>query len=53
VSTKKVFRVDPANYEVTILAEYPNGIRCGFAMDDRGIYFGDGAELVRYNWPGE
>lgn len=50
VANKKVFRVNPDTYKVTILAEYPNSIRCGFAMDDKGIYFGDKAELVRYNW---
>ena len=51
LSTNKVFRLDPETCEVTILAEYPNGIRCGFALDEHGIYFGDGAELMRLNWP--
>ncbi len=53
LSSKQVFRIDPATYEVSILAEYPDGIHCGFAMDDRGIYFGHRAELLRYNWPEE
>jgi hypothetical protein len=48
-----VFRLDPDTYEVTVLATYPGWIRCGFAMDDHGIYFGDRATLMRYNWPME
>lgn len=50
VANKQIFRLNPETYEVTTLAEYPNAIRCGFAMDDKGIYFGDKAELIRYNW---
>ncbi len=53
LSAKKVFRLDPKNCEVTVLAEYPEAIRCGFAMDDHGIYFGHRAELVRFSWPKE
>jgi len=48
-----VFRLDPGTFEVKVLAEYDGRIRCGFAMDDHGIYFGDRATLMRYNWPGE
>jgi hypothetical protein len=51
VATNKIFRLNPATYEVTVLAEYHRSIRCGFAMDDKGIYFGERAELVRFNWP--
>lgn len=51
VANKWIFRLDPDTYAVEKLAEYPGGIRCGFAMDDHGIYFGDKAELIRYNWP--
>ena len=50
LSGKKVFRVNPETYAVETLAEYPGRIRCGFAIDNKGIYFGDAAELVRYNW---
>lgn len=50
VASKKIFCLDPDTYAVTILAEYPRPIRCGFAIDDHGIYFGEKAELVRYNW---
>ena len=50
VANKQVFKLDTATYSVTTLAEYPGNIRCGFAMDDKGIYFGDKAELIRYNW---
>lgn len=48
-----VFRLDPAAYTVETLATYPGWIRCGFAMDDHGIYFGDRATLMRYTWPAE
>ncbi|MCC6487841.1 MAG: hypothetical protein IT364_10110 [Candidatus Hydrogenedentes bacterium] len=50
VTSRKVFQLDPETYAVTVLAEYPEDIRCGFAMDEHGIYFGVRAELVRYNW---
>jgi outer membrane protein assembly factor BamB len=50
VSDRTIFRLDPDTYAVTVLAEYPRAIRCGFAMDDHGIYFGEKAELIRYNW---
>lgn len=52
LSGNKVFRVSPSTLAVEVLAEYPGKIHCGFAMDAKGIYFGDGAKLVRYNWPG-
>ncbi|MBI2421551.1 MAG: PQQ-like beta-propeller repeat protein [Candidatus Hydrogenedentes bacterium] len=51
VASRKIFKLDPESYACTTLAEYPNTIRCGFAIDDHGIYFGDRAELIRYNWP--
>lgn len=51
LSSNQVFRLDPATCEVTVLAEYPDGIRTGFAIDEHGIYFGHGAELIRFNWP--
>lgn len=50
VASKKIVRIDPATYAVEVLAEYPETIRCGMAIDGRGIYFGVRAELVRYNW---
>lgn len=50
VSNKKIFQVDPGSYACVTLAEYPGTIRCGFAIDDHGIYFGDRAELIRCNW---
>ena len=34
-----------------VLAEYDGRVRCGMAVDEAGIYFGDSATLVRYNWP--
>lgn len=46
----KVFRINPESYAVEVLAEYGGKIRCGIAIDDKGIYFGDAADLVRYNW---
>ncbi|MBI5091957.1 MAG: PQQ-like beta-propeller repeat protein [Candidatus Hydrogenedentes bacterium] len=51
VSQNKVFRLDPDTFATTVLAEYPGKIRCGLAIDDHGIYFGDKAELMRWNWP--
>lgn len=51
VAKTKIFRLDPGSYEVTVLAEYPADIRCGFAIDDHGIYFGERASLLRFNWP--
>jgi hypothetical protein len=51
LSEKKVFRLDPDTYAVTVLAEYDGTIHCGFAMDAKGIYFGDRATLMRFNWP--
>lgn len=51
LSGKKVFRIEPASLALEVLAEYSGKIHCGFAMDEHGIYFGDGAKLMRYNWP--
>lgn len=51
LSNKEVFRLDPATFASAILAAYDGRIHCGFAMDEHGIYFGDAAALVRYNWP--
>ena len=50
VTGNKVFRLNPRNYAVDVLAEYPGKIRCGLAIDEHGIYFGDRATLMRYNW---
>jgi hypothetical protein len=50
VASTKIVRIDPAAYSVSVLAEYPEPIRCGMAMDEKGIYFGVRAELVRYAW---
>lgn len=50
LSEDKVFKLDPKTYAVTVLATYPGKIRCGLALDDRGIYFGDQATLMRFNW---
>lgn len=46
-----VFRLDPASLTAEILATFDGSIHCGFAMDDKGIYFGHKATLMRYNWP--
>jgi len=51
LSRNQVFRLDPDTYTVDILATYTGEIHCGFAMDAHGIYFGERATLVRYNWP--
>ncbi|NUN98512.1 MAG: hypothetical protein HUU16_20330 [Candidatus Omnitrophica bacterium] len=51
LTAKTVFALNPETFVAEALAEYSDGtIRCGFAIDDRGIYFGDRARLVRWNW---
>jgi outer membrane protein assembly factor BamB len=50
VTGKSIFRLNPRTYAVDVLAEYPGKIRCGLAIDEHGIYFGDRATLMRYNW---
>jgi hypothetical protein len=51
LSNKRVFRLDPETFDVTTLATYDGEIHCGFAMDAKGIYFGERATLIRCNWP--
>ncbi len=51
LSKQEVFRLDPVSFQLTSLAKYERDIHCGFAMDEHGIYFGDRATLMRYNWP--
>ena len=43
-----VFAVDPNSGEVTVKADAPVPIRCGFALRDDAVYFGSGAHLWRY-----
>lgn len=50
LSATTIFRLDPETCAVTVLAQYPGKITSGFALDDHGIYFGDRAELKRWNW---
>jgi hypothetical protein len=51
VTDNQVFRLDPETFAAVVLATYPGHIRCGLAIDDRGVYFGDCATLMRFNWP--
>lgn len=51
LSASRVFRIDPKTFAVEKLATYDGEIRCGFALDEHGVYFGDRATLMRYNWP--
>jgi hypothetical protein len=51
ITEKEVFRIDPETFQLDVVAKYPGTIRCGFAIDDRGIYFGEDVKLMRYNWP--
>lgn len=51
LGAKQIFSIHPTTFELSIVAEYPGSIRCGMAIDEHGIYFGDSAELMRYNWP--
>jgi streptogramin lyase len=50
LTAKSVFSLDPVTYKAEVLATYPGEIRCGFALDEQGLYFGDRATLMRYRW---
>jgi len=43
-----VFQVDPAAAKVRMLDQYWESISAGFALNETGIYFGSGVQLVRY-----
>jgi hypothetical protein len=48
----KIFRIDPDSFDTRVVATYHGTIGRGFAMDEHGIYFGERATLMRYEWPG-
>jgi len=45
-----IYSVDPATHEITEVATFSEGISCGFALTDDGIYFGSGTHLWMYRW---
>ena len=45
-----IYRVDPDSFAVEQVAVAPVAIYCGWAMTEKGIYFGSGVDLWRYNW---
>jgi outer membrane protein assembly factor BamB len=45
-----IYRVDPTTHEITEVAAFEDGIRCGFALTDDGVYFGSGTHLWMYRW---
>jgi len=48
---RTVFGVDPSRGEVTLTAESPVPINCGFALTDDAVYFGSGPQLWRCRLP--
>jgi hypothetical protein len=54
LSHETVFMIDPETFEIVSLGTPPNGLQltCGFAMTQKGIYFGgsDGM-LWRFSLP--
>jgi len=45
-----VYVVNPESCEVTLIAQSPAPVSCGFALTDTGLYFGSGPHLWRYAW---
>jgi len=45
-----VIRIDPDTHEITQVAKAPETMGVGFAMTQRGIYFGKGPHLWVYEW---
>lgn len=46
-----IIAIDPQTYAVREVARYEGGIRCGWAMNDEGVYFASGVHLIRWEWP--
>jgi len=43
-----VFQLDPARARLRMLDQHSGPVSAGFALNEGGIYFGSGVELVRY-----
>jgi hypothetical protein len=50
LTRKGVVRIDPRTYAVTSMGEYAPGIDAGWVMNEHGIFFASGVNLVRWNW---
>ena len=46
-----VVRIDPKTCEIVQMAKYEGRVRCGFVMNQDGIYFASGVHLVKWSWP--
>ncbi len=51
LTNNAVIGIDPATHEVTKMASWDRGVRCGWAMSEEGIYFASGVHLIRWEWP--
>jgi hypothetical protein len=45
-----IIRIDPESNEITEVAQAPEQTGVGFAVTERGIYFGKGTHLWVYEW---
>lgn len=45
-----IIRIDPKTNEITEVAKAPDGTGVGFAVTERGIYYGKGTHLWVYEW---
>ena len=45
-----IIRIDPETHEITEVARAPEGTGVGFAVTERGVYFGKGTHIWVYEW---
>ena len=50
LTNKCIYSIDPESFKARQVAISPVPIYCGWAMTEKGIYFGSGVNLWRYNW---
>lgn len=48
IAGNSIFKFDVTSSSLSLIAQYPGKIECGFALADQYIYFGSGAHLIRY-----
>jgi len=51
MTNQAIIRIDPATHEISRLATWDKGVRCGWVMNEDGIYFASGVHLIRWEWP--
>lgn len=51
LTNRAVIRIDPATHEISRMATWDKGVRCGWVMNEDGIYFASGVHLIRWEWP--